>query len=180
MSTIQGDGENDGLPLEEGVAAGAGAFLGGYLITLVLLLVDDTGEITQNTIDFAGWVYYNAQFVPIEFEVMTVESINFLREGWEAATIPAVVYHLVPVVVLVLAGFALASYVGTTEIGQGAKAGASIVPGTVILVIGGTMVFSSQGGSPALFESVLLAGVLYPAICGAIGGALSVKLRLGA
>lgn len=170
MSPGPPDQERDRHPAIRGAAYGAGAFVTGYLVTLLLVVAEGVGE---ERVEFAGWLYYNAQFVNVEFGE-TGLVVNYLRTGWGAA-VPALVYHLVPAVVLLAAGFLLASAVGASGAAEGAATGASIVVGTVLLAVLGTVLFATGGGAPDLRVGILLAGILYPAVFGAIGGALRTR-----
>jgi len=172
MPTGSRDWGGDRFPLVGGVVYGTGAFVTGYLVMVLLVVVEGVG---RQRIEFAGWLYYNAQFVDVTLDgAELVGSVNYVRTGW-GGSVPPVVYHLVPVAVLLTAGFLLASRTGASEPSAGATAGASIVAGTVVLAALGTVLFASGSGSPTLLTGVLLAGVLYPAVFGAIGGVLSAR-----
>lgn len=172
MSTGTQHPERDRFATVQGAVYGAGAFVAGYLVTLLLVVVEG---VARERIEFAGWIYYNAQFVDVELgDAALISSVNYLRTGW-GGSVPALVYHLVPAVVLLAAGFLLASKVGASELRDGAVRGASIVTGTVLLAALGTVLFSTRGGAPALLTGVLFAGIVYPAVFGAVGGALSTR-----
>ncbi|MEF8812510.1 MAG: hypothetical protein V5A55_01655 [Halovenus sp.] len=170
MSAEPPDHGRDRHPAVRGAVYGAGAFVSGYLVTLLLVVVEG---VEQERIEFAGWLYYNAQFVDVEFGE-TGLAVNYVRTEWGAA-VPALVYHLVPAVVLLATGFLLASRVGASGTAEGAATGASIVVGTVILAGLGTVLFSTGGGTPDLPTGILFAGILSPGVFGAVGGALGTQ-----
>jgi hypothetical protein len=83
--------------------------------------------------------------------------------------------YVVPPVLLVVAGLAASRIAGATEPADGAKAGAFVIAGYLPLAVVGAFLFRhSVGGgtvAPALVTAVLLAGAVYPAALGAVGGA---------
>ncbi|PSP17496.1 transporter, partial [Halobacteriales archaeon QH_10_67_13] len=136
-------------------------------------------------IEGSGWVFYNAQFVDVEFSAGgQSESANYVTGGAANLDVPAIVYHLIPVVLLVLAGIVVARQAGAVEIGEGAMAGATLVAGVAVLALVGSFVFTisqSAFGStvetgPPLVQSLLFVGVGYPVVLGAVGGAIGSQL----
>lgn len=185
----------DGPPLKEGAVAGVASFVVGYIVTLVVVALGESDDLSENLVEAAGWLYYNAQFaslqVTAQFGGQTRSStFNYLTdstlfsESVDAVSVPTVVYHLIPVVVLVGAGVVLAGYAEAQDFQEGAIAGASLAVGTVLPALLGTILFSVETSafgfsveqSPALVEGVILVGVLYPAVFGAIGGMISTEL----
>lgn len=182
----------DSLPLAQGAVFGAVAFVVGYVITLILVAVAEADEFTDELIETAGWIYYNAQFADVtssvdagDFGEAESESFNivrgdgFLGEG-TSLDVPAIVYHLIPVLVLLGAGFAIARYVDAKTPQEGAIAGATIVIGTTVLAILGTFIFTVTisfivefSASPDLAEGILFVGIGFPLVFGAIGGAIA-------
>lgn len=183
----------DQLPVVDSSVHGVAAYAGGYLTTLLLVVVFEGTRFVGDVVEGAGWIYYNAQFVPVEQRaslggpiVDDLASINYLTgHGLDSAAtspvvVPALLYHLIPVVAYVGAGFALSRAVGARTVGVGAKVGGSILLGTVVLALGGTFVFEAAGQiGPNRLYSVLLAGLVYPGVCGAVGGGLAVVLDAG-
>lgn len=185
----------DGPPLKEGPIFGFASFVVGYLLTLIVVAVGEAEEITDNLIESAGWLYYNAQFADLQITASSgdqtqSETFNYLTDdsisgsSADAVDVPAIVYHLLPILVLIGAGFLLARYVSARDASDGALAGSTLALGTVIPAVLGTVLFSVEGGgifgsfevSPALTTGVLFVGLLYPAVFGAIGGVLGAKL----
>lgn len=172
-------GSGNGISIGSGAAYGAGAFVASYLLTLVLVVVgEDVDALDQDLLDAVGWIFYNSQFVDVTAEAAGESiSFNLLSDGGlfgAALELPSIVYRLVPILVLVGAGFFIAKQVGARTTQEGAMAGASIAIGYFTLALLGTFVFSvSEGGAsigPDLVTGALIAGIAYPAIFGAIGG----------
>jgi hypothetical protein len=117
-----------------GAVHGAVAFVLGYALTYALLAVEDVTDTFDETVEFVGWIFFNAQFVGIE-------------GGGDATADEATVD------------------------------GAAIVAGYLPLAFLGALLFEiSQAGtsfSPDIFAAVLLAGIVFPAFLGAIGGYLA-------
>lgn len=172
-------------PFVQGAIFGAVSFVVGYVLTLLLVVA--TEDSTDNLIELVGWVYYNAQFTEVVTSGGGMEaSLNYVTgsgTGMMQASmeLPSIVYHLVPVVVLVAAGLLLAQQANALEPADGAMAGATLALGAVVLALVGTFLFEiSQSGvstSPDLVKSILLVGIGYPAIFGAVGGVLSTQLN---
>ncbi|PSP78034.1 hypothetical protein BRC81_08220 [Halobacteriales archaeon QS_1_68_20] len=181
----QGGGTLDAFDLKRGALYGAIAWVVGLVITAVLAWVEfrdgvenaeDLGgsgglgtEEIPSVVDFLGWLFYNAHFVDVGFEIsimgmgggvwmnFVTGSVNLtgmlaeqsgqageMQTGLDSliTTIPTPVWLLVPVVLLFGAGYLVArknEVAGTTD---GAKAGASVVVGYAVLSIGGTYLFA--------------------------------------
>ena len=123
-----------------------------------------------------GWLYYNAHVVATR--VPTVggggRTVNFVSRsdgGWLV-----VLYALVPAV-LVLAGAAVARYENADRPGTAAASGAAVIVGYLPLAVLGAFAFAHTFGgdvrvAPDLLTAIALAGIVYPAFFGAVGGAL--------
>jgi hypothetical protein len=183
------------LPLIEGAATGTVAYVVGMILTLLLLTVDQEFEFAGSgfgglqlaevgRLDQVGWFFYSAHFASIEESVTALgesqsQTTNLLTDA--STQFPAVVYHLVPMVVLVVAGFFMASVLDRYDpsVGDCAQAGATLFAGYLPLTVAGTVVFevsvsgAGAGGitiAPDLISSVVLVGFLFPVLFGAIGG----------
>jgi len=175
----------DSIPIVQGAIAGALSFVGGYLATLVLVATVEAEEVAEELIEVSGWIFYNAQFVDTEQSAGgQSQSVNYVTGNVINLDVPALVYHLIPVVLLVLAGIVVARQAGAVEIGEGAMAGATLVAGVAVLALVGTFVFTTSQSAlgatvetgPPLIESLLFVGVGYPVVLGAIGGAIGTQL----
>lgn len=178
------------LPIVDGSLYGILAYVTGYLTTLLLVIVFEGERFVGDLVQGAGWIYYNAQFVRIEQRpppgspsVESVASLNYVTgEGLDSLgaspiVVPSLVYQAIPIAVLLGAGFLLARSHDVEGVVSGAKVGASLAFGCVVLALGGTFVFEvADVMGPERINSVARVGVFYPVICGALGGVLSVLL----
>ena len=184
-SRAAGSGGMNGLPFVQGAIFGALSFVGGYLVTMVLVLAVEAEEIADELIEVSGWLYYNAQFVDIEQSAGgETQSANYVTSDVVALELPSLVYHLIPVVALLLAGIVVARRAGAADVTEGAMAGATLVAGVAVLAVLGSFLFtitestfgvSVETGLP-LVESLIFVGIGYPAIVGGIGGAVGTQL----
>lgn len=186
MSTDSRSEEGE-FPVVDGSIYGGLGYIAGYLSTLLLVALVEAEGIPGDVIQGAGWVYYNAQFVDVlprgaPGGASTASSINYVTgSGLEspslgALSVPSVVYHLIPVLAFVAAGFALVRTVGADTPLRGAKVGASLALGCIFLSLAGTFTFEVGGRvalGPSRLTSLLFVGILYPAICGGVGGAVA-------
>jgi hypothetical protein len=130
-----------------------------------------TGD--PGTWKLVGWVFYGAHYVTSEIPgLFGSTAVNLVGRG---DTFPAALF-LLPPVVLVVAG-ALVAVVGRSETAvAGAVGGASVTLGYLPLAVAGAFLFSIAVGDstagPTLVTAVLLAGLVYPLVFGALGGAV--------
>jgi len=171
-----------------GVGAGAGAL--SYVVGYVFLYLSQGSSVQAEleaynaVVEFlggdpvpawqaVGWLFYNAHGVPFTYPALGGGRVsrNLVASG-DVSTL----LYVLPGVTLVLAGFVVARYANARDVPTGAQHGASVVAGYVVLAVVGLFVFeySSGGGAihPEYALGVLLAGVVYPAVAGAVGGAL--------
>ena len=124
-----------------------------------------------------GWVFYNTHFVDTvgsfsAFGLDVTRSINLVGDEFSA------VLYLVPALVLVAAGIAVARAAGTPTTGSDAAlAGGTVVAGYLPRAVAGALLFGTAGDAgsvgPALVPAVGLAGVVYPVVFGALGGVVA-------
>jgi hypothetical protein len=179
------------IPFVTGAIGGVVSFVVGYLLTLIVVVVIETEDFTDDLIEATGFLYYNAQFAPVETSVdggsggfggALEQEFNFLTDSEFSGSLdaPSILYHLIPVIILFAGGYAVARSVNARDLQEGAIAGATIVLGTVVLALLGTFLFSTSDSgtttSPVLLQGVLLAGVVFPGVLGAIGGAVSTQV----
>jgi hypothetical protein len=180
----------DRVPFVQSVVAGFAAWLATFLVVAILVVV---GEDTDDVVGYAGNLVYSSHFVDSEVEAGTIvgsssETYQLLEEG--VTDLPELAYYAVPILVLVAAGVGLARAAGARDPAVGAIAGALTAIGYVVLTVAGTYVFELQepmtfGGqqfgtattTPTLSAmTVLVMGLLYPIVFGAIGGAIGTRL----
>ncbi|WP_418282217.1 transporter [Halorubrum sp. DTA98] len=173
-----------------GVAAASGtaAYVLGYLLVYVTqrrgveerlsafnFMVDLFGSDPIPAWQGVGWLFYNAHFVDTEipgFGGTRVE--NFIAASDDGTL---TLLYLVPPVLLLGAGFAAAFVADVDDLGDGVPIGALVTVAYLPLAVVGAVAFAYSIGDgsirPDLVTAVLLAGVVYPALFGAVGGALA-------
>jgi hypothetical protein len=165
--------------LPKGIAAGIGAYIASYVLLFVFLIVEGGDMLDRSAFEATGYILYNAHNVDITASMLgQSQSVNLLSTASGATTIPTIVYFVVPVVVLLGMGYLIGTLAQSgSDVVAAAGAGATITIGYLILAILGTFIFSTggAGGSvgPDLLMSVLLFGLAYPIVFGAIGGAIA-------
>jgi hypothetical protein len=178
-------------PLLLGAAGGALAFLLGYLVTFLLQssdLPEGLGSLADALATLGvsppagwqvvGWYFLGAHNVGLEVST----SLGGQSGSGTVLNDLGPLQMVIPVLLLVLAGFLVARAAGARDATEGAKAGLTVVPGylvlAVVLALASSWSFSESAGglsasasiAPELLSAVLLAGVLYPAVFGALGG----------
>jgi len=168
-----------------GAAGGAVAYVLGYLV--VYVTQSNRIEETLSGINFfadlfggdpipiwkaVGWMFYNAHFVETVFQIGGVESRNFIT-GADGGAVTLL--YVLPPLLLLVAGVVAGRAAGASDPAEGAKAGAFVLAGYLPLAVIGAFLFRYAGGeaAPDVITAVLLAGAVYPAVFGAIGGAAS-------
>jgi len=174
-----------------GLPTGIGAYLLGYVITYLLLIVEADGSLddfltpeTNHVYEPVGWVFYGSHAVDVSTSNLNgATNVNYLLnvDYVYGLTIPAVVYYAVPVVVLVVAGYVTARRVEVpNRLSSNVIAGASIVFGYFIMAVFGAYFFeflvAGQGSKPDVTMSALVIGIAYPVVAGAIGGAIAASV----
>lgn len=182
--------QTEDLPLIEGFLAGTVAWVISYVLTglIVLAQIEDTdlSRISANvedgsSIEFIGWVFFNSHFVDTVLEAGFLDlgsssSVSFI--GGDGFT---PLLYVVPVALLIGAGLAIGRSQGVTETTDGAIAGLLVVPAYLVLSALGAVLFrvSSEAlganfsGQPDLLPAILLAGIVFPAIFGVLGGIIA-------
>ncbi|MFQ3319458.1 MAG: hypothetical protein ACI8UR_002041 [Natronomonas sp.] len=178
--------DTDDLPLVPGAVAGIAAWILGYVFTYLLAGSDlrnsglnrfiEAFEGDPATYELVGWVFYNAHFVDIVYTGGIGASVlpaNYIggEDGFTA------LLYVLPPALLVGAGLAIGRSQGVTETNDGAIAGALAAIGYLVLSIVGVFLFEiSAGGTtgnPDLVPAILLAGLVFPVVFGAIGGVIA-------
>jgi len=180
------------LPFKLGAIFGGVAYFVGYVLTYVLFRLDDGlssgaefADAGGSTRDAVGWVFYNLHHIDTELTMTSggeteSETTSIISE--RSTDIPELVYYLVPIIGLLVVGYMLAQRVQLYETGDALKIGSLGVAGYLPLTILGTLLFDVSGEeegfgetisysvSPELLPAVLIMGVIFPLLFGAIGG----------
>lgn len=182
MST---DVDGESLPFLEGALAGVGAWLVGYLATYLLVGTEiresglnrivEAFEGEGATYELVGWVFYNAHLVDVVYDGLGGSFLPASFVGGEDGV--SVFVYAVPPLLLFAAGLAVGRYRGVATSNRGALAGLAVLPGYLVPSVAGVVLFEvSAGGTtghPDLVPAALLAGVVYPLVFAAAGGAVA-------
>ena len=194
-SDSAGQFSSGSLPIAGGFIYGALAYVVAFIATVGFLILQrpETGEELQNTYQFGsgtgaggemvlnilGWIFYNAQTVPLQITGRdgTQITVNLLEELGVSSPL---VNSAVPAVVLLVFGIILAQRASATSAESGVAAGAALVVGYGVLAVAGALFFrvSEQGLTyqVQLSRAVVVVGIAYPVVGGAIGGLIRVAL----
>lgn len=172
-------------------ALGAGAWILGYLVTYALAgeKVKNAGAVQlveavsgeEIAWKIVGWIYYNAHFVEttVDAPIFGTNAVNFIAQSEGNAW----VLYLLPPLVLLATGALAARYTGHESAEAGAKTGALLTPGYFVLAVVGALAFGVSSGQasagPDLLMAAFLAGIVYPVVFGALGGAAGAVLTGG-
>jgi len=166
-----------------GAVAGIGASLLGYLVVYLVAasrvrqsLVGDLVETTDAGIwKGVGWVFYNLQFVDVVGSLSTA-GVNVTQSLSLVGEVVSPVFYLLPPLLLGAAGVAVVRATGVPDEASGAAlAGGTVVVGYLpVAVLGAVVVGVTDPVSvgPDLLSAVV-AGAVYPAVFGALGGVLA-------
>lgn len=169
-------------PYVAGAGAGVVAWLLGYACTYLVAgtrvqesALNQVLELVggASTYKLVGWTFYNSHFVETAVEGLpaTVTSAVGGEGGF------TVLLFFVPPALLVAAGLAVAWYQGVDTPEAGGLAGLTVVPGYLVVVFLGAVAFvvsvGPVSGRPAIVLAVVLAGLVYPGVFGALGGVLA-------
>lgn len=199
--TQQASGGAGRYPFRQGIVAGLFAFVVGYGITFLTLLVDI--EVSGGTAEVDDWqefglVFYNAQFVRLDSGAeQTINQLGILAQQprpdasvgltdpgvfeFGLLTLPVIFYTALVGLVLVGAGFLVATRATTqrSSVTDRMEAGMTVTLGYLPLIFLGSFLFESEIAlldetfNPDVFASVLVAGIVFPLVFGAIGGYLA-------
>ncbi|MUW13726.1 transporter [Halorubrum sp. CBA1125] len=172
-----------------GAVAGIAAYLLGYLVTYAT----QRGQVEEQLRAFnaltelfggdplpawqaVGWLFYNAHAVATEIPAPLggTRVVNFIAET-DGGSLSLL--YAVPPVLLLVAGLVVARVAGAREPAAGAASGALVVVGYLPLAAIGTFLFRysvGEGAVAPVLVTALLAGIVYPVVAGAIGGAAAV------
>lgn len=180
----QSDSRLQNVPLVQGSVAGLLTWVLGYLFTYLIT----AGEIRESdlnqflefineepaTYDIVGWIFYNAHFVDTTFENVPFFGAESFVGGEDGVT---ALLYVIPPLLLIGAGLAMARYNGARDANSGALSGLSVVPGYLLPSIAGVFFFEvtlgNASGAPDLVSGIFLAGLVFPVLFGALGGVIA-------
>ena len=172
-----------------GALAGVAAFVLTYVLVYAMSIATVQDALLTNIAEsfgdgraawkIVGWVFFNAQFVTTTITVTIpflggTSAVNFIAESESLSP----VLYLLPPAVLTAAGIGTARIDGATDVGRAVRVGPAVVLGYLPLAVLGAVLFTvsageSGQGAPTLLTAVALAGVVYPAVFGAVGATLA-------
>lgn len=173
-----------------GFAGGLASFVVGYLLTYlwrgrdIERLLGPTETLLAlfqaeplGTWRVVGWLFYGAHFVDTRIAatfgpVDTAVYVDLVREGSGNLEL----LYLLPPALLIVAGFLVVTRLGAVEFVDGARFGALITIGYFPLIAAGLVLFAYHDTRPDPVPAILVAGLLYPIVFGALGGLLGAAL----
>lgn len=169
-------GPFDRSTVGRGAAAGAGGFALAYLATALAVHLDPAPLVREFELYghlfwvLSGWALYDAQFVGVSAGATTYAVVA-------AGTLSPAAYRLIPPVALVAAGVVAGVRADVAATADRAAAGALVVAGYLPAAVGaGLAMHVSMRGAvvgPSLARAAVVAGLAYPLLFGAVGGALA-------
>lgn len=174
-----------------GFLTGVGSFVVGYVITYLwggrdversLQPIETILNLVQaepvGTWRVVAWLFYSAHFVDTRISsslgpVETTMYIDLVREGSGNLE----VLYIVPPILLIMSGFLLVTQLKVADVTDGAIFGAAVTIGYVLVAAGGLVVFAYGGTRPDPLPAIVVAGIVYPIVFGAAGGALAATVR---
>ncbi|MFC6613978.1 transporter [Halopenitus salinus] len=179
--------DSAGSPLRaarEGALGGVAAYAIGYLLAYLWKageyretmgrigpIADLFGVETPEPWRLVGWLFYNAHAVAAYVDVGLASSYVDLIARGEG---PLEILYLVPPLTLAAAGFLVARRAGpSSSLVETVRLGPAVAIGYLPLVVIGVFAFRVGGSGPELVPSLLLAGIVYPVVFGAIGAAIA-------
>ena len=189
-----------------GFVGGVLAFVLGFVATALLTEADENLELAEDLIASTGpggvavseflpewyqvvsWVFLENHQVSVSVSVREELGGDFVGEYTETLLPAASELQLLPPLLLAAAGFLVARRYSRTGFADAALAGATVVigylPGILALLYVASFevvvpVFDAVvlEVSPALAQTVLIAGLAYPLVFGALGGLLAFAIE---
>lgn len=182
------DGPETRTPYLLGLSGGVAAWLLGYLVVYLASSDRIRGSIGGQLLNelggggatwkLVGWLFFNAHFVDVVFDapVLGVRALDLIAQYGG----PSTYLYAVPPAFLLAAGLLVGYRTGSEGLGDAAVTGFLLVPGYLLLSVAGALLFAVGGGdataAPDLVTAALLAGLVYPALFGAVGSAVGDQL----
>lgn len=171
------DSITDRVPFGVGAAAGVGAWVLTYLFTYLVASSDIQNSLFGRVLEAAeigvwqvvGWVFFNAHFVNTNVDLGFFGSGATNAIGGDGGF--TVLLYVLPPLLLLGAGLAVGRYagVGDADAANAAVAGASVTIGYGLLSVVGVFLFATESVTPDPVTGILLAGLVYPVVFGAVG-----------
>ena len=165
-----------------GTIVGITVYVVGYLVTYATaasavnravqgnVRLTDAGAASAPAWKAVGWVFYDAHLVGTRLpdvsghvDFVGLSGVQFL--------------YLVPPLLLIIAGGSVTYLTRVNDPKAGVQAGLTITIGYLLFAIIGAILVSFVGIQPDLLRAAVVAGIVYPVVCGAIGGGLVGVLR---
>ena len=121
-----------------------------------------------------GWLFYSGHFIDIRISarmgpVETTVYIDLISEGSGNLEL----LYLFPPILLLVSGFLIVSYLDIDRVVDGATLGASITVGYLIAIALGLLLFAYGDTRPDPVPALIIAGIIYPAVFGGLGGVVA-------
>lgn len=169
--------------LIRGTVGGAIAFALGYLGTWVLAgtkaaNITGYGPFGGSIPDWKAlfWLLYDAHFVGTRTPEVFGPDGFFLGGGDLVDTVGLLgveFLYLVPIVVLAVGGAVVAARADISTPRDGAIVGATLAIGYLVATVLGLFLSTHSGIAPNPLRALVIAGLVYPIVFGAIGGGLA-------
>lgn len=155
---------NVGIDMEQGAVYGAGAYVIGLIITIIGVEAELINELgIYQIFGFEGYLFAQQ----IVHELRIINNGEFISEFLPMTIVMALL--------LVGAGYTVASQAGGRQSTGGPKAGGSITVGYFAMAVVATifLILSSDPDTVDMIISLLVTGVLYPVVFGGLGGLIA-------
>lgn len=168
------------------VGFGVVSYLLGYAVAYLFVAVEDHPLFdTIPAVDATGFMFYNMHLANVNTRgdrAVGSEHLLSALAARDGLTVPEPVWYLVPIGLLTAAGYLLVARRSVAEgsTGEAAALGATVSVGYLPMALLGSSVFSSErtdvvGNTltttqPEFGAAVVVVGVLFPAVFGALGG----------
>jgi len=169
----QSDGiDFGGLPWVSGAINGVAYYITAFIIASMVFVGDiitsfDTFDPGSDFFRYGlGWKFYDGHFVNVP------QNFSMLNNQ---LAVPELGYTLIPAVFLFLGGRSVARTHARRGISNEELAahGATIVAGYLPMALLGATMLKDNGSGPNMGAAALLMGVVFPVVCGGLGGYLA-------
>lgn len=158
---------SDGVPIRTGVLAGVGAFVVGLILTFLM-----------GTLGLSRGLALLVGIAPLQGTIVSYSAFHLWPLVMGSGSMGGfLVWTILPIVLLIVAGYAVAS--GTGDRSSGFKNGASVTAGYLLLTVLAFLLLIVMGGRAGsvqigqLVVGIIFTGILFPVVFGGIGGAIA-------